>query len=108
MSQFVGSSELWNKRLVDLFARSDIVASRAFFDFVLALVEKGVFDSMLYPVREGNYFWFAVEKAVGNHPEWVCELVAAYLGRVLLVASQSGDTKEFPLKLQVGSDWREA
>ena len=100
LSQFVGSSELWNRRLVDLFARSDIVASRAFFDFVLALIEGGVFDSTLYPVREGNYFWFAVEKAVGSHPGWVCELVAAYLRRVLLVAGQSGDTKEFPLRLK--------
>ena len=100
LSQFVSSSELWNNRLAGLFTRSDIVASRAFFDFVLALIKGGAVDGMLYPGREGNYFWLPVEKVVRSHPEWVCELVAAYLGRLLLVASQSGNTKEFPLKLK--------
>ena len=100
LSQFVGSSELWNTRLAGLFTRSDIVASRAFFDFVLALIKGGAVDGMLYPGRAGNYFWLPVEKVVRNQPEWVCELVAEYLGRLLLVASQSGNTRDFPLKLK--------
>ena len=100
LSQFIGSSELWNNRLAELFIRSDIVASRGFFDFVLTLIKAGAVDGLLYPGRGGNYFWLIVEKAVSSHPDWVCELVAAYLGRLLLVASQSGDTREFPLWLE--------
>ena len=100
LSQFAGSSESWNNRLAELFIRSDIAASRGFFDFVLALINAGAVDSMLYPGRGGDYFWLPVEKVVRGHPEWTCELIAAYLGRLLFVASQSGDTREFPLKLK--------
>lgn len=100
LSQFVGSSESWNARLAGLFTRSDIVASRAFFDFVLALINAGAVDGLLYPGRGSDHFWFPVDKGVRSHPEWVCELVAAYLERLLLVSGQSGNTKEFPLKLK--------
>ena len=98
LSQFAGSSELWNKRLADLFLSSDIVASKAFFDFVLALIKAGTVDGLIYSGRGGPYFWFPVEKVVRSRPEWVCELVAAYLERLLIVAGQSGNMKEFPLK----------
>ena len=98
LSPFAGSSELWNKRLADLFFRSDIVASKAFFDFVLTLIKVGAVDGLLYSGRGGPYFWFPVEKVVRSRPEWVCELVAAYLERLLNVAGQSGNMKEFPLK----------
>ena len=37
---------------------------------------------------------------VPGHPEWTCELIATYLGRLLSVTSQSGNTKEFPLRLK--------
>ena len=57
LSQFAGSSELWNDRLASLFIRSDIAASRGFFDFVLALINAGAVDSMLFPGRGGDYFW---------------------------------------------------
>ena len=100
LSQFAGSSELWNNRIAGLFPHSDIVASRAFFDFVLALVNAGAVDGLLYSERGGGHFWFPVEEVVRSHPEWICELIAAYLGRLFFVASQSGDTEEFPLKLE--------
>ena len=98
LSQFVGSSGLWNQRLAELFIGSDIVASRAFFDFVLTLIKAGAVDGLLYSGQGGDYFWFPVEKVVRSHPEWVCVLVAVYLERLLIVADQSGDIKEFPLK----------
>ena len=98
--RFTGSSEFWNNRLADLFIRSDVAASRAFFDFVLTLISTGAFDGMLYPGRGGDHFWFPVEKVVKSHPEWVCELIAAYLERLLLVSKQSGNTGESPLKLK--------
>ena len=100
LSQLAGSSELWNDRLASLFIRSDIAASRGFFDFVLALINAGAVDSMLYPGREDDYFWLPIETVVQGHPEWICELIAAYLERLLSVASQTGNTKEFPLKLK--------
>ena len=100
LSQFAGSSESWNNRLAELFICSDIVASRGFFDFVLALINVGAVDGMLYPGRGGDFFWLPVERAVRSHPEWICELVASFLGRLLFVASQSGDIKEIPLKLK--------
>ena len=98
--RFVGSSESWNTRLAGLFTRSDITASRAFFDFVLTLISTGAVDGLLYPGRGGDHFWFPVEKVVKSHPEWVCELIAAYLARLLFVANQSGNTREFPLRLK--------
>ena len=100
LSPFVGSSELWNNRLANLFIPSDIAASRGFFDFVLALINLGATDGMLLPGRGGDYFWLPVKKVVRGHPEWICELIAAYLGRLLFVASQSRDSGEFPLKLK--------
>ena len=100
LSQFTGSSESWNNRLAELFICSDIVASRASFDFALALIKGGAVDGLLYSGRGGDFFWLPVERAVRSHPEWICELVASYLGRLLFVASQSGDTEEFPLKLK--------
>ena len=99
-SPFAGSSELWNNRLASLFIRSDIAASRGFFDFVLALINAGAVDGMINPGREGDHFWLPIKNVVQGHPEWLCELIAAYLGRLLSVASQSGNTKEFPLKLK--------
>ena len=100
LSGFVGSSELWNTTLAGLFTRSDIAASRTFFDFALALINAGAIDTLLHPERGGNHFWLPVEKVVESHPEWVCELVAAYLNRMLIVAAQSGKAREFPLKLK--------
>ena len=100
LSPFAGSSELWNSRLAGLFTLSDLAASRGFFDFVLALINAGAVDGMLYPRRGGDHFWLPVKKVVRSHPDWICELIAVYLERLLFVASQTGDTGEFPLKLE--------
>ena len=97
LSPFAGSSESWNNRLADLFTRSDVVASRSFFDFLLALINAGAVDGLIDPAGSRDCFWFPVEEVVKKHPEWVCELVAVYLGRLLFIANQSGDTDEFPL-----------
>ena len=53
---------------------------------------------MLYPGRGGDHFWLPVEKVVKSHPEWVCELIAAYLDRLLLVVGVSGGGEDFPLE----------
>ena len=98
LSDFVGSSESWNTRLAGLFTRSDIAVSRAFFDFVLTLIGTGAVDGMLYPGRGGDHLWLPVEKVVKSHPEWVCELIAAYLDRLLLVVGASGSGEENPLR----------
>ena len=98
LSRFVGSSELWNTRLAGLFTRSDIASSRAFFDFVLTLISTGAVDGMLYPGRGGDHFWLPVEKVVKSHPDWICELIAAYLDRLLLVVGGPGNGEEFPLE----------
>ena len=100
LSPFAGSSELWNNRLAILFTRSDVVASRDFFDFMLTLINTGVVDGLINPASGSHHFWLPVEKVVRSDPEWVCELIAAYLERLLFVAGQSGDIKEFPLKLR--------
>ena len=98
LSRFAGSSEVWNTRLAGLFTRSDIAASRAFFDFVLTLISTGAVDGMLYPGRGGDHFWLPVEKVVKSHPDWICELIAAYLERLLLVVGGPGNGEEFPLE----------
>ena len=100
LSQFAGASESWNNRLAGFFTRSDIVASRDFLDFVLTLINTGVVDDLLCPGHQGHLFWFPVEKAVKQHPEWVCEFVAAYLARLLIISNQPGDAREFPLRLE--------
>ena len=98
LSRFAGSSEVWNTRLAGLFTRSDIAASRAFFDFVLTLINTGAVDGMLYPGRGGDHFWLPVEKVVKSHPDWICELLAAYLERLLLVVGGPGNSEVFPLE----------
>ena len=66
---------------------------------MLTLIKAGAVDGfLLFRARGGHYFWFPVEKVVRSRPEWVCELVAAYLERLLIVADQSGNMQEFPLK----------
>ena len=96
--RFVGSSESWNTRLAGLFTRSDITASRAFFDFVLTLIGTGAVDDMLYPGRGGDHFWLPVENVAESRQDWICELIAAYLDRLLLVIDGSGIGGEFPLE----------
>ena len=50
------------------------------------------------PGRGGDHFWLPVEKVVKSHPEWVCELIAAYLDRLLLVIGASGSGEDFPFE----------
>ena len=102
LSPYVGWSESWNNRFAGLITRSDVAASRGFFDFVLALVNGGAVDGLLNPVgrRSDSFFWFPVEKLVKSRPEWTCELIAAYLDRLLFIANRFGDTDEFPLSLK--------
>ena len=100
LSQFISSSELWNNRLAGFFIRSDISASRAVLDFVLSLINAGATDGLLNTGQGGVDFWFPVKKMVNTHPEWACNLVAAYLDRLLLIAGRPGDRGEFPLRLK--------
>ena len=93
---FVGSSEIWNRRLADLFVRSNAGASRGFLDFAIKLVNTGVLDDLLHPTNQSESFWYPIRGVVETEPDWTCEVVAAYFERLLDLAKQSGTANPFP------------
>ncbi len=100
LSPFVGTSELWDKRLAGLFSRSNVAASRRFFDFTLYLVHAGILDHLLTPSTLSDYFWRAITNMAPQNPDWTCELISSYSERLLILAEQSGTASPFSSRFE--------
>ena len=74
LSPFLGVSEDWNQRLLDLLVYPKIAASRGFYDFVIKAIKQGIIDDLFVSGNRGFGTWYGVEEALETNPLWACEL----------------------------------
>ena len=102
LSQFLGISESWNQRLMTLIGRSDIGATRDFFDFTLEAIKAGIFDRLLGPNSHHADTWYQAKRLAESKPAMACELVAIFCDRLVKLLRT---TAEDPWRiLHVGQD----
>ncbi len=96
LTPFVGFSDSWNLKLMDLVNSADLSASKAFFEMALEAVQKGCLDSLLYPEANHKEAWHLPESLMKSQPNWACILVAAILERLLFLAQKQRSNDPFP------------
>lgn len=77
----------WRDRISGLLRRADLQSSRELVDFQLARIESGV-------AGDGE-FWASTYTLKEAHPDWVCELLGAYLRDRLRAAAAAGVVNPF-------------
>jgi hypothetical protein len=83
---YLDTSEDWRQQISKLLGRANLV-SRELVDLQLALIASGS--------AANGEFWWGVHGLDENHPEWVCELLGAYLNDRLRAAVASGVANPF-------------
>jgi hypothetical protein len=82
---FVGSSEMWNRRLIALAQWADLGSDRRFFELVLRLIDEGVLDDATGAIASNADFW-DVGYGLEERSEWAVEYIEHYLRRRLHIA----------------------
>jgi hypothetical protein len=80
---FIGVSESWRKQLLELMKRSELSASRRFFDLFLRLIDEGILDEVRDSRAVNSDFWNLIYSLPKQQPEWACEVISHYLNRHL-------------------------
>ena len=99
LAPFVSSEDPWPRRLSSVIATGEIGSCRGFFNFVLDAVKSGVLDNLIDPTDAYGDAWHLVEPLVKSNPEQACELLAAYIERLMHLGVQKGVTNPFPDRL---------
>lgn len=77
----------WSERISGLLRRADLQSSRELVDFQLSRIESGL--------AGGGEFWASTYTLREAHPDWVCELLGAYLRDRLRAAVEAGVVSPF-------------
>lgn len=83
---YLDLSEDWRRRIAGLLSRVNF-ESRELVDLQLALIGSGS--------AGGGEFWWGVHGLEETHPDWVCELLGAYLADRLRAAEDAGVANPF-------------
>ena len=84
---YIGVSDAWQKRLIMLVDRADIIdAGRGFFELFLQLIDKGILDEVKDPITLKSDFWNLIYSLPKKHPDWSCEVIGHYLNRRLIIS----------------------
>ena len=90
LSPFVGVSESWDTRLTNMVLQGNPVTSRPLFDLVLHLVRVGAIDGLMSSANGSDHFWIPVQNTLKGHSDWMCELIAIYIRRLITIAETNG------------------
>ena len=88
---YVGRSERWNNRLLQLAVWADWSQGRRFLELVLRLIDKGIFDA----IADNSDFWRKLYGLQSTHPEWGCEAAGHYFNRQRRLSINAGQPNPF-------------
>ncbi|KAB8330404.1 hypothetical protein SD80_032030 [Scytonema tolypothrichoides VB-61278] len=95
LEPFVGVSENWSKRLVNLIGFAEFSTGRRFFDLFLRLIDMGVLDDQVGDGTTRRDFWSHIYDLPKQNPEWACEAMSHYLNRRLNISLAAGNSNPF-------------
>ena len=82
LNPYVAGGEAWNTRFFHFFRHARLGESRQLFDLFLILLRNGTLDPSLDEINAEAPFWFQVDTLADQRPEWVPEVLAAWLQRI--------------------------
>ena len=90
LKPYVGAAGAWPERLRNLIAHADLAESRDLFELCLALTAAGTLDPLIDRRDANAMFWLRVRLLGDGRPDWLPELLAAWLQRVARHAPVGG------------------
>ena len=96
LTPYVGASESWNRRLADLYLRSDCLTSKEFFNFSRELIDAGALDDLLMPEKQDDVVWMPLKRGTKSRPEWVAKMILRYLQRSMELTEGADKASPFP------------
>jgi hypothetical protein len=95
LEPFVGVSENWSKRFVNLIGFAEFGTGRRFFDLFLRLIDMGVLDDQVNDGSTRRDFWSHIYDLPKQNPEWACEATGHFLNRRLNISLAAGHPNPF-------------
>jgi hypothetical protein len=92
---FIGSSDVWRNRLIQLIQWSQLETGRRFFELFLRLIDEGVLDEARGPIAVNSDFWSLIYSLPEKRPEWTCEVIGHYVNRRLSLSLAAGQPNPF-------------
>ena len=96
---YIDAGGLWNRRFLYVIERSCLSQgalhqSRRFFEFFLALIDKGLLDDVNV-AGLAHDFWSLLYPLSKTHPRWCCEAIGHHLDRRLEMSLAQGHPNPF-------------
>ena len=82
---YLSDKKAWTQRLLFIMQWAESAAGRTFFDFFLLLLADGVLDKAKGPIAVNSNFFDLAYSLPNKRPEWVGELLRAYIKRQLVL-----------------------
>lgn len=95
---YIGKSESWNNRLINLVQRVKLEAVRPIFDLLLQLLNSGAFDRQEETIFISDDIWHIIYSLPKARPDWSCEVIENYLKRLLKLSISKGINNPFSLR----------
>jgi hypothetical protein len=95
---YIGKSESWNNRLINLVQRIKLEAARPIFDLLLQLLNSGAFDRQEEAIFISDDFWSIIYSLPKTRPNWSCEIIENYLKRLLELSISQSINNPFSLR----------
>ena len=92
---YVGKSERWNNRLLQLAVWGDWSLGRRFLELMLQLIDVGILDDVDGALAANSDFWLHLHELQSNRPSWGCEAVGHYLHRRRQLSLKAGQPNPF-------------
>ena len=90
LEPYVGSGGDWRRRLEGFATWADPSGSRRLFDLFLRLIDDGTLDGARGPIAVNSTFWDVFHGLDTKQPEWVGEVLAHRLRRILAILEEDG------------------
>lgn len=97
VKSYIGTSKVWNNRLIHLIQRVDVGTARPIFDLLLQLLDSGAFDTEEENIYINDDIWNIIYSLPNTCSDWSCEIIESYLKRLLELSTSQGVNNPFSL-----------
>ena len=95
LTPYIGTSDVWDKRLRQFLMLSEISNNRNLFELALNVADSGILDVAVIDSRQNGYDWHFIEGLSEVRADWACELLERFFTRLSIVAEQNGSSNPF-------------
>jgi hypothetical protein len=92
---FQSASDEWRNDIASVLMRGDVSQSRDLFELLLSLIDEGSEDF------GPRFLWGIAHDLADPQPEWVCEVLGAYLRERLQAATDAGISNPFGFRSRI-------